>query len=237
MSRGTDVQPAPPAVPFAMVRGATRRFATLDGHVDALVDVDLDVAAGELTVVAGPSGSGKSTLLSILAGLERGDRGEVTVGSLRVDRLSTRARRTWRRTEIGVVMPRPSDNLTVVHDAAGNLVWSDVLRGARPPMSVDDARRRLDELGLGEVGARSIPQLSGGEQMRLAFACAAVGDPPLVVADEPTASLDSESGHVLLTVIRRLTASGTAVVVASHDPELVDAADVVVRLDDGRRIS
>ncbi|MEZ5296299.1 MAG: hypothetical protein R2697_08545 [Ilumatobacteraceae bacterium] len=74
-------------------------------------------------------------------------------------------------------MPRPSDNLTVVHDAAGNLVWSDVLRGARPPMSVDDARRRLDELGLGEVGARSIPQLSGGEQMRLAFACAAVGDP------------------------------------------------------------
>ena len=126
---------------------------------------------------------------------------------------------------------------------AGGLRWVQQAAGHFFPLTPVNTPSRfgapdaVDELGLGEVGARSIPQLSGGEQMRLAFACAAVGDPPLVVADEPTASLDSESGHVLLTVIRRLTASGTAVVVASHDPELVDAADVVVRLDDGRRIS
>lgn len=220
-----------------IVRGASRRFLTVDGYVDALVDVDLDAYRGAFTVVAGPSGSGKSTLLMLISALDRGDSAEITVDGIRIDRLSTRARRRWRRTALGVVMPRPSDNLTAVRDAVGNLIWANKLRGNHQALTVSDAQARLSAFGLEDAPSKTIAQLSGGEQMRLAFACAATGSPPLVVADEPTASLDTQSGHALIALIRELTASGTAVLAASHDPELVDAADAVVRLDYGRRVA
>lgn len=238
MSQSSDLgRPRDGADPRCVVaRGVSRRYRVPDGDVDALVDVDVDADHGALTVVAGPSGSGKSTLLMIVAALERSDAGEVDVNAVRIDRLSARARREWRRRQLGMVLPRPADNLTLVHDAAGNLVWASAQRRGVSALTREQAVHRLAELGLERVVDETVPQLSGGEQMRLAFACAAAGAPRVVVADEPTASLDREAGAMVLATIRTLTAGGTAVLVATHDPAVVDAADAVVRLDHGRRV-
>lgn len=219
------------------VRGATRRFSSVDGYADALVDVSLDAQRGDFTVVAGPSGSGKSTLLMLISALDRGDSGRITVDGTRVDRLSTRARRTWRRDSLGFVMPQPSHNLTTVRNTIGNLVWADAMRGSQLPLSERDALSLLETFGLGHVASNEIAQLSGGEQMRLAFACATIGSPQLVVADEPTASLDTDNARNIVGVIRQLAENDITVLVATHDPELIEAADAVIRLDDGRRIA
>jgi ABC-type lipoprotein export system ATPase subunit len=210
-----------------------RRFASPDGPVVALAGLDIDVPAARLTVVAGPSGSGKSTLLGLLGCLDRPDEGTVEVDGLDVLALSRRERRELRRRRLGIVLPQPADNLLEDHDAAGNLAWCGRLRGA----ALDDARVRLGEVGLAEAEAKRPTQLSGGEQQRLALACAIVGDPVMVVADEPTASLDRASASTVIEAMRAAADRGVTLVVATHDAGIIEAADLVVRLDHGRRIA
>ncbi|MEO6570985.1 MAG: ATP-binding cassette domain-containing protein, partial [Ilumatobacteraceae bacterium] len=200
------------------------------------VDVTMTAPPGLLTVIAGPSGSGKSTLLMLIAAADRPDAGHIEVdGECISDRSRTRRRR-WRRDRLGIVLPQPSANLSGRFDALGNIVWANSLRRGAPRLTDADALARLEHLDLGPVAHSSIAMLSGGEQMRLAFAVAAVGRPSLIVADEPTASLDQAAAARLTETLRRVADEGAVVIVATHDRHIVDVADAVVSLDHGRRI-
>ena len=235
MERRDDVR-----APMVRCEGVTRRFHTRVGAVVALDHVDLVVPNGSLTVIAGPSGSGKSTLLALLACLDRADSGIVEVAGRDVSRLSRHDRRLVRRDSLGIVLPQPSDNLFDRFDVSGNLRWVTNVRtsrrgrrGGRP--AIDHSL--LVALGVADrlhVGVRA---LSGGEQQRVAVAAALVGTPSIILADEPTASLDHAAGTLLLDALRVAIAQGATVVVATHDPQLIAGADDVIRLDHGRRVS
>jgi putative ABC transport system ATP-binding protein len=211
--------------------GVTRTFATPAGAVTALDLVDLDVSRGAFTVVSGPSGSGKSTLLGLIACLDRPDAGRVELDGVEVGSLGRRRRRRLRRDLLGIVLPQPSDNLLDRLDATSNVTWSGRLRGA----AATDVERALDSLGLASAAHRRVRELSGGEQQRVALACALAGSPALLVCDEPTASLDRDSAGDVIRALRRAADGGQSVLVATHDVDVIAAADAVVHLDHGRR--
>jgi putative ABC transport system ATP-binding protein len=219
------------------LRGICRRFPSPTGDVDALVDVDVDVRRAAMTVLSGPSGSGKSTLLMLMAAADRPDAGDIEIVGLSLLRLSRRRRREWRRDRLGLVLPQPWDNLTVAHDTVGNVMWAYALRHRGNRLASTDATDALGRVGLGDRASASISNLSTGEQMRLAFACALVGDPVLVVADEPTASLDAGAAAGVISLMSHLASTGTTLVVATHDHAVIDAAHDVVALDHGTRVS
>jgi putative ABC transport system ATP-binding protein len=211
-------------------RDVSKTHFAASGPVRALSEVSLDVPAGAVTVVVGRSGSGKSTLLRLLACMDRPDDGEVVVDGVDVGAGTERSRRAVRRTAVGYVFSRPSDNLLPYLAAIEQVELAAGMR--RLPRTAAPAL--LERLGL-SGRSRSLPvELSGGERQRLAFAAAAVGNPRLLVADEPTAELDSASVAGLLVVLTELADAGSGVVVATHDPRLLDIADSVVRLDGGR---
>jgi putative ABC transport system ATP-binding protein len=218
--------------PTVEMLGVSRRFASASGSVTALDDIELRVHAGRLTVIAGPSGSGKSTLLGIAACIDRADSGMVVVGGIDVQLLSRSRRRELRKRALGLVLPAPSENLLDSLDAAGNLRWS-ARRRTRQPLADEEVGRLLERVGLHDAERKRVAQLSGGEQQRLALACALVGEPTLVLADEPTASLDPASGALVIAALRSAADGGATLMVASHDAHVIDAADVVIRLDHG----
>lgn len=222
----------PVSEPAARCRGVTVDYDTAAGAVRALHEVDADVERGRLTAVAGPSGSGKSSLLRVLAGLQRPTAGEVEVEGTDLGRLRAAPLRRLRRRAMGIVLQDPADNLVDYLPAAEQVELAAGLRGADPA----ETEGLLDTVGLAER-ARSYPaELSGGEQQRVAFAAAAIGGPALLLADEPTAELDAAAGDGLVETMRSLVARGATLVVASHDPAVIAAADHVVELRDGRRL-
>jgi ABC-type lipoprotein export system ATPase subunit len=211
----------------------TVRHATAAGIVDALTDVSLTVAPHRLTVVAGPSGSGKSTLLRVLAGLQPPSEGRVLVDGADLDAIGARGRRRLRRRSIGIVLQNPGDNLVEYLSAIEQVRLAAQLRGSDRA----EAERLLAAVGLSDRADRHPAELSGGEQQRTAFAAAVVGQPTLLLADEPTAQLDSRAAHDLVAAVRALVEQGCTALLASHDQTVIEAADDVVWLRDGRRVS
>jgi putative ABC transport system ATP-binding protein len=210
-------------------RGLRHRYATRAGVVTAVDGVDVRVERDTITAVAGPSGSGKSTLARLLACAERPDEGEVVLGIEPMRGATASRRRAVRRRYVSVLVAEPTGNLLTALDAAGNL------RAMARWRKVDvDVERSLAEVGLDGRGDAAIAHLSGGEQQRLALAVAAVGNPVVLVADEPTAELDIAAGALVSDLLAAMAARGTAVLVATHDPALIDVAGRVLRLDHGR---
>ncbi len=193
--------------------------------------VDLAVKGGEFVVVAGASGSGKSTLLNVLGLLEDPDGGDVWFGDERVTALSRSGKSRARGRSVGFVFQ--SFLLLPSLTALGN-----VLLGARYVGGVGPAARRraldlLDELGVLERKDHYPPQLSGGEQQRIAYCRAVLNEPPLLLADEPTGNLDDANAAVILNGLRRRAEAGAAVLVVSHRPEAAEGATAVWRLRQG----
>jgi ABC-type lipoprotein export system ATPase subunit len=224
--------------------GVVKEYATATGTVRALKGVDAAFPAGQVTAVVGPSGSGKSSLLRILACVDRPTTGSVRVGGVDVAALGARGRRRVRRRQVGYVFQQPGDNLLPYLTARGQLELAAELRGrvgfgeGAPPFPTgrgqpEEVERLLAALGLEHRAGHRPGQLSGGEQQRLAFAAAVIGGPALVVADEPTAELDSEAGERLMQAVLGLRDQGTSLVLSSHDPVVTRAVDGVVRLHDG----
>jgi putative ABC transport system ATP-binding protein len=224
----------PDESPAAACRGVGKTYRTATESVTALDDVTLTIPRARVTVVVGPSGSGKSSLLRLLACIDSPDRGEVRVAGRRVDRLRPRARRRLRRREVAYLFQRPGENLLPYLDAVAQVRLAAQLRGA--PVSAEQALALLDRLGLRERADHHPAQLSGGEQQRLAVACGVVGDPALVVADEPTAELDTAAAERVLVAMEDLAAAGVGFVLSSHDPRVMAIADGFVRLDHGRLV-
>src|SRR4051794_17005149 len=218
--------------PAAVCRDVVKTYRTATESVTALDGVTLSIPRARVTVVVGPSGSGKSSLLRLLACIDRPDSGEVQVAGQRVDALRTRARRKLRQRQVSYLFQRPGENLLPYLDAFAQVRLAADLRGARA--TDDDVHGPLDRLGLRERADHPPAHPSGGEQQRLAVACGVIGDPALVVADEPTAELDTAAAERVLTAMEDLTASGVGFVISSHDPRVMAIADGFVRLDHGR---
>jgi putative ABC transport system ATP-binding protein len=218
---------------FPVVEGRelTKVYRMEGVEVRALDGIDVTVGRGDSLAIMGPSGSGKSTLLGLLGGLDRPTSGSLKFAGREATRLSDDELARVRNQVVGFVfqnfqlLPRTS--------ALGNVGLPLVYRGIGRAERRRRATEALEGVGLGHRLQHRPSQLSGGEQQRLAFAAAVVGGPALVVADEPTAELDVESGVRLMEAVRALRQEGTSVVVSSHDPVVVEAADELVRLHDG----
>jgi len=205
------------------------------GHrqVTALDGLNLTIDEGEFTVLAGPSGSGKTTALNLIGGLDAPSRGRVVIAGRDLGRESRKALADFRLHRIGFIFQ--SYNLIPVLTAAENAEFTLMLQG------VDKRERRwrvselFAELGIGGLEERRPSDLSGGQQQRVAIARAIAPEPAVVLADEPTANLDSATSGELLQLMRHLNREhGITFVFSSHDPQVIDLARRVVRLRDGR---
>ncbi|MBK1615266.1 ABC transporter [Rubrivivax gelatinosus] len=225
--------PDRPAAGHVRLRGVRRVYRQHAAPVAAVDGIDLDIAPGRFTVLAGPSGSGKSTLLQLIGGLDRPDEGAVSLDGTRLDTLDDDALTRLRGERIGFVFQ--SFNLVPVMSALENVELPLLQSGPGTGASRERARSMLEAVGLQGLERRRPGELSGGQQQRVAVARALVHGPRLVLADEPTANLDRASGQALIALMRTLQrGTGVTFVFSSHDPSLLDEADVRVQLLDGR---
>ncbi len=200
--------------------------------VPALRGVTLNVKEGEFLVLWGPSGSGKTTLLNLLGGLDQPTQGEVWVAEQPLHRLPERERCRLRSSTVGYIFQ--AFNLLPVLTAYENVEYPLLLLGVHPRERRRRVREVLERVGLAELADRRPEELSAGQCQRVAIARALVTRPKVVLADEPTANLDSETGRQVLRLMRALTREdSTAYVVATHDPRVEGEADRVLRLRDG----
>ena len=200
--------------------------------VRALQGVSFEVKAGELVAVVGPSGSGKSTLLHIMGTLDRPTSGEVTVAGYRVSELSDRDMSSLRAHHIGFVFQQFHllSGYTALDNVADGLLYTGLpLRDRR-----DLAESALRRVGMGHRLDHVATKLSGGERQRVATARALIGNPSIVLADEPTGNLDSKTSDAIVELIEELNETGTTIVVITHNPEIAEDFPRSVGLRDGR---
>jgi putative ABC transport system ATP-binding protein len=214
-------------------RNLGKDFSAGDTRVRALVDVDLTVHAGELTLLVGPSGCGKTTLISIIAGLLRPTAGEVDVFGAAQSSLSPRQLVQFRAANIGFVFQQY--NLLPALSAAENVAVPLLISRAPRREALRRARDLLDAVELGPRADALPRQLSGGQQQRVAIARALVHEPRLLVCDEPTAALDARSGQTVLELVRRVAVGkDRAVIVVTHDNRIFSYGDRIISMADGR---
>jgi putative ABC transport system ATP-binding protein len=219
--------------PVIEVLNVTRRYKIGQVETRALDGVTLDVQPGEFTALVGPSGSGKTTLLQLMGCLDKPDSGSVRVNGKDVTRLNAAQRADMRRAEIGFVFQFFA--LVPVLDAYENVELPLLLNGLGKSERRERVLEMLDAVGLADRIHHRPDQMSGGEQQRVAIARALATHPALVLADEPTANLDTANGEQAMEIMQRLNAqTGTAFVFATHDPRVMAHARRVVRLLDGR---
>ena len=214
------------------VQQVTRVFGEGHTSVAALRGVTLSVAGGELVAVMGPSGSGKSTLLNLIGGLDHPSSGQVLVNGTDLATLNLAELARLRRRDVGFVFQE--HNLLPQLSAIENVSLSLELDGVHLKEARRNARAALDTLGIVELADRYPDELSGGEQQRIAIARAIVAQRPVVLADEPTAALDSIDGETVVRLLRDYAEQGAAVVMVSHDPRWAAWAHRIVVLSDGR---
>lgn len=220
-------------MPLIAARGLTKTYRLGRVDVPALRGVDIELAAGEFVAITGPSGSGKSTLMHILGCLDTATSGHYAIDGEDVSRLQGKALARVRNRKVGFVfqtfnlMPR----LTVEENVALPLKY----RGGIPrPERRARALRVLDRLGLSDRVGHRPDELSGGQRQRVAIARALIGEPAILMADEPTGNLDSHAGAAVLETFDELHALGHAIVLVTHDPNVAARAQRIIHITDGR---
>jgi putative ABC transport system ATP-binding protein len=215
-----------------VTRGLRKTFESEGAPVRALRGVDFSLDTGEFVAVMGPSGCGKSTLLNIIAGLDSPTDGEVSLADEQLVGKTEDELAILRRRHIGIVFQ--FFNLLEGMSVLENVTLPAVIAGAPRKRAEARARDLLDLLGLADKSKDAPGVLSGGQRQRLAIARALANQPTLLLADEPTGALDSEGGHEVLELFRRLHAGGQTILMVTHDEAVAAAADRIVRMRDGR---
>jgi putative ABC transport system ATP-binding protein len=218
------------------LKEAMKTYRTGPIEVPALRGVSLRIAPGEFVATAGPSGSGKTTLLNIIGGLDRADTGEVRVAGQDLQLLSSGELANLRLHRIGFVFQ--TYNLMPVLTALENAEFTLLLQGVPARKRKEKVQKLFLEIGLAGLEDRRPAELSGGQQQRVAVARAMVTEPALILADEPTANLDSATALALLEVMEQLNrATGTTFIFSTHDPQVMERAHRMIGLRDGRIVS
>ncbi len=218
---------------LVQLQGVCKSYPDAQGELTALQSIDLQVQAGEFVAVIGKSGSGKSTLLNLLAGIDRPNSGQIRIAETDLGGLGEAALSAWRGRTVGLVfqffqlLPALSaaENVMLPMDFCAR--WPRAERGPR-------AIALLERLGVAEQAHKLPSQMSGGQQQRVAIARALANQPPLLLADEPTGNLDSESAQSLLALLQELAANGQTVIMVTHEAAAQRCAQRSVRLEDGR---
>jgi putative ABC transport system ATP-binding protein len=211
-------------------------YETPAGKFTALEDVTLDIAEGEFVAISGKSGSGKSTLLNLAGGIDRPTSGSVVIGGSPIESLSENALSKWRCRNIGFVF-QFFQLLPTLTAAENVMLPMDFRRGIPAGQRRARALQLLDMAGIADQADKLPATLSGGQQQRVAIARALANEPPVILADEPTGNLDSQTGASILRLFARLAAEGRTVLIVTHERELSGLVDRTIELGDGRIVS
>ncbi len=203
-------------------------------EVHALDRLDLSVPSGSFTVIMGPSGSGKSTLLYLVGGLDWPTSGSILVDGQEIGKMDENALADYRRNKIGFIFQ--SFNLVANMSAEANVAFPLRFGGIKKKIRIERAEALMDKVGLKDRIGHKPTELSGGQQQRVAVARALVNDPPLILADEPTGNLDTTSGQAIMSMLDELCKAGKTILVASHDPRMLNYATHRIYLMDGRMV-
>jgi putative ABC transport system ATP-binding protein len=227
-----DAAPATAAVPLVAIRNLTKYYTRGEQIIPVLVDIKLDVMAGDYIALMGPSGSGKSTLLNLIAGIDKPSSGEIRVAGVDIARLSEHDLAAWRAANVGFIFQ--FYNLMPVLTAYQNVELPLHLTSLSPR----ERRERVDTamalVGLSDRVEHYPNELSGGQQQRVAIARALITDPTIIVADEPTGDLDRTTAEEILGLLERLnTEMGKTIVMVTHDPKAAGHAHRIVQLEKG----
>lgn len=220
-------------MPTVSLRKVCKTFGEGNLAVHALRDVDLDIDTGDFVCLSGPSGSGKTTLLNMVGGLDRPTSGEITVAGKRVDQMDKGGLAEMRLHNIGFIFQ--AYNLIPVLTARENVEFVMQLQGVPPETRHMKSNEILGEVGLNGLEDRRPAELSGGQQQRVAVARALVSEPALILADEPTANLDSVTAENLMSLLRHLNDEhGITFVISTHDKLVMSHARRLLKMHDGR---
>lgn len=209
------------------------KYYNLDGtnQERALNDVTLEIALGKITAIYGPSGCGKTSLLSIISGLDSQYQGNLYFKNQNMRDFSERDLTYFRKAHIGFVFQ--NFNLIPHQSVLENVKMPLYVKNMTDKEMVEIAAKELNRLGIGGFIKKNVKQLSGGQKQRVAIARALVNNPEMIVADEPTGSLDSQSQENVLEIFKELAEAGKTVIIVTHNPEVADYADVVIKMKDG----
>jgi putative ABC transport system ATP-binding protein len=214
------------------VRKLFKSFTRGAETIDVLVNLNLDVEAGEFIALMGPSGSGKTTLLNLIAGLDSPTSGTILVGDQEISRMSESELARWRTRNVGFVFQ--FYNLLPVLTAYENVELPLLLLPMTSSQRRTQVQNAMDLVGLSDRMGHRPGQLSGGQCQRVGIARAIVTDPTIVVADEPTGALDSKSADDALRLLETLAEQGKTIIMVTHDPHAAERAQRIVRLEKGR---
>ncbi|MBU1320536.1 MAG: ABC transporter ATP-binding protein [candidate division Zixibacteria bacterium] len=215
-----------------VTEGVTKEYSENGIPVMALRGIDLKIAKSEFTAIVGPSGSGKTTFLNVISGLDSVSDGEVWLGGKLLSVMSGKELSDFRRDNIGFIFQ--AYNLIPVLTVEENIEYIMLLQGVSKDERHERVMNILREVGLDDYGSRLPSKLSGGQQQRVAIARAMVAKPKLILADEPTANLDSTSANALIDMMRRLNEeSGVTFIFSTHDVKIMDKARRLIELKDG----
>lgn len=225
----------PPSQPLILCDSLVKIYRVHDREVIALQGLDLEVQSGEIVAVAGASGSGKTTLLNIIGGLDAPDAGQCHVAGWDLTHIRDSQRIAYRRQKVGYLWQQSGRNLLTHLPIQANIETPMKLQGIGPRQSKRRAMELLAQVGLEQMGKKYPQQLSGGEQQRAALAIALANNPPVLLADEPTGELDSQTANDIFQLLRTINQQAkTTMLIVTHDLALATQADRMISIRDGR---
>jgi len=219
---------------FVETKDLNKIYPMGETEVRALSGLNVSIPAGSFTVIMGPSGSGKSTLLYLIGGLDWPTSGNITVGGEEIATMDENALAEYRRNKVGFIFQ--SFNLVANMTAEANVAFPLRFAGVKKKARVERAESLMDQVGLKDRIGHKPTELSGGQQQRVAIARALINDPPLILADEPTGNLDSTSGLAIIKLLDELRQAGKTILIATHDPRMLNYATHKIYLLDGRMV-